>query len=529
MSRKVKDRSSYQTFINPPNAATLAITDRSATILSEIKRMSTSSLRNDSEKRPPPTKEGGAPLLRADTTRERRLTSWQQAWARRAYGALLALGAIAFSSILLSRGYHLGPLVPTAVVAVIAYLCERLDVRLSPHLEVSVSFLPGILAAVVLGPLSAMVVVFVCLLGEVGRPWERWVIWTGTRCLVLGLAGCAAQTLSPTTTLGGLFVSTLTVSVIAVTGESVAGAITLSIRERWAPRAHLSELLQVGLTGMLVYVPVIAGLAYAYVHVSPWSAVIFIGPAIAAQRYFVLYREQSQATAELASAVAKLSRVNLSFATALVTALDARDHYTAGHSAAVAIYARDIAIQDGLPRDEREKAHLCGLLHDIGKIGVPVGVLEKRGSLTTGEWSAVQSHAEVGASILDRIEGYEEIATAVRHHHERVDGEGYPGGIAGEAIPLLSRIVAVADAYSAMTSERPYRIALSGKDARDRLERESGKQFDPAVVRALVAVLDGASEAYVSGTQTDFDMEISELVTMELGRSLSAAPEPSLV
>jgi putative two-component system response regulator len=257
--------------------------------------------------------------------------------------------------------------------------------------------------------------------------------------------------------------------------------------------------------------------------------VVFVGPAFAAQRYFVLYREQARATNELESAVAKLSRVNLSFATALVTALDARDHYTAGHSAAVAIYARDIAIQAGLSQSERDKAHLCGLLHDIGKIGVPVGVLEKSGSLTTGEWSAVQSHAEVGASILDRIEGYEEIATAVRHHHERFDGEGYPGGIAGEEIPLLSRIVAVADAYSAMTSERPYRIALSGEEARDRLERESGKQFDPGAVRALVAVLDGASEAYVSGTHSDFEMEISELVAMELGRSLSAAPEPSLV
>jgi putative nucleotidyltransferase with HDIG domain len=317
--------------------------------------------------------------------------------------------------------------------------------------------------------------------------------------------------------------------VVTVSGESIATSITLAIREKRAPRTFLPELLQVTFAGMLVYVPVIAALAYAYIHLSPWSAVVFVGPAFAAQRYFVLYREQARATNELESAVAKLSRVNLSFATALVTALDARDHYTAGHSAAVAIYARDIAIQAGLSQSERDKAHLCGLLHDIGKIGVPVGVLEKSGSLTTGEWSAVQSHAEVGASILDRIEGYEEIATAVRHHHERFDGEGYPGGIAGEEIPLLSRIVAVADAYSAMTSERPYRIALSGEEARDRLERESGKQFDPGAVRALVAVLDGASEAYVSGTHSDFEMEISELVAMELGRSLSAAPEPSLV
>jgi len=490
--------------------------------------MSSSSLINDSKKRPTPEKKGGTPS-RADNTTEQRLTSWQLVLTLRAYGALLALAAATFSVILLSRGYHLGPLVPTAITAAVALLCERLDVRVSPHLEVSVSFLPLIFAAVVFGPISAVVVVFVGLLGEIGRPWERWVIWTGSRCLVVGVAGFAAELSGSAGTLGRLFVATLVASVVAVVGESMTTSITLSIRETWAPRKYMYEVLQVSCPGMLVYVPIIAALAYAYVNVSPWSAVIFIGPAFAAQRYFILYREQARATNELESAVAKLSRVNLSFATALVTALDARDHYTAGHSAAVAIYARDIAIQAGLSQEEREKAHLCGLLHDIGKIGVPVGVLEKRGSLTTGEWSAVQSHAEVGASILDRIEGYEEIATAVRHHHERYDGEGYPNGIAGEEIPLLSRIVAVADAYSAMTSERPYRIALSGEEARDRLERESGKQFDPVAVGALVAVLDGASEAYVSGTHTDFDMEISELVAMELGRSLSAEPAPSLV
>jgi putative nucleotidyltransferase with HDIG domain len=449
--------------------------------------------------------------------------------ALRAYGALLAVGAVSFSAILLLLGYRVGSLVPTVVTAAVALLCERLNVRLSSHLEVSVSFLPVTFAAVVLGPLSAIVITLICLLGELGRPWERWIIWTGSRCLIFGVAGFAASGISPEKTLSALFVSTLVASVVVVTGESLAGTITLSIRRGWTPLAHLSELIKVSFSGMLVYVPVIAVLAYAYERVSPWSAVIFIGPAFAAQRYFVLYREQARATSELESAVAKLSRVNLSFATALVTALDARDHYTAGHSAAVAIYARDIAIQAGLSQSEREKAHLCGLLHDIGKIGVPVGVLEKRGSLTTGEWSAVQSHAEVGASILDRIEGYEEIATAVRHHHERFDGEGYPGGIEGEAIPLLSRIVAVADAYSAMTSERPYRIALSGEEARDRLERESGKQFDPVAVGALVAVLDGASEAYISGAHTDFDMEISELVAIELRRSLSVEPTPSLV
>jgi hypothetical protein len=162
--------------------------------------MSSSSLINNPERRPPSIREVSTPP-RADNTRERRLTLAQQTWALRGYGALLALGAAAFSLILLSRGYQLGPLVPTVVTAIVAFLCERLGVRVSPHLEVSVSFLPVIFAAVILGPISAMAVAFVCLLGDVGRPWERWVIWTGARCLVLGVAGFVVAVSASTTSL----------------------------------------------------------------------------------------------------------------------------------------------------------------------------------------------------------------------------------------------------------------------------------------------------------------------------------------
>jgi putative nucleotidyltransferase with HDIG domain len=214
--------------------------------------------------------------------------------------------------------------------------------------------------------------------------------------------------------------------------------------------------------------------------------------------------------------------VNLSFATALVTALDARDHYTAGHSAAVAVYARDIALQSGLSEHEQRMAHLCGLLHDIGKIGVPTSVLEKRGPLAADERLAIETHAEVGASILERIEGYEEIALAVRHHHERFDGLGYPAGLFGEDTSNLARIVAVADAYSAMTSARPYRVALTKEEAWRRIEAEAGKQFDPSVVEAFARVLEKASEAYVSGTDRDFEIEAGELALLESSASLAS-------
>ena len=126
----------------------------------------------------------------------------------------------------------------------------------------------------------------------------------------------------------------------------------------------------------------------------------------------------------------RLERANISFATALVATLDARDQYTAGHSAAVAIYSRDIAATDGAcPTTNKQKAHLCGLVHDIGKIGLPPGLLEKPGALTLEERRQMQEHSAIGERILAKVEDYADIARIVRHHHERVDGQGYPDGL----------------------------------------------------------------------------------------------------
>ncbi len=182
-------------------------------------------------------------------------------------------------------------------------------------------------------------------------------------------------------------------------------------------------------------------------------------PAFAAQRFYRLYQEEREATQRLESANEQLERANLSFATALVATLDARDRYTAGHSA-VAIYAKDIAARMGLSEYEQRLAHLAGLVHDIGKIGLPPGLLEKPGALTLEERRQMEQHSVIGERILSKVEDYAEIAAIVRHHHERVDGHGYPDRAVGESIPLLSRIIAVADAYNAMTSDRPYRDAM---------------------------------------------------------------------
>jgi putative nucleotidyltransferase with HDIG domain len=470
------------------------------------------------------TRKDGIPRSAQRITVEARELAGRRSLYLWSYGtALNAIAAGLLVAVLIS-GYRPGPIIPIVVMALAAFVSEKQSVRLSPNLEASVAFLPGLFAVVALGPISAMIVVGVGLSASFGRPWQRWLIWNGTRCFWYGLAALVAVNLGSGNTLAHLFARVGIASLIAITGEALSGTVTVCIRRSAESAiAQFFEMLRVSAMGMIVYIPVIAGLDYAYRELSTWSVVLFIGPAIAAQRYFMLFRDQKNTAAELSRAVGQLERVNLSFATALVTALDARDHYTAGHSATVAVYARDIAAQCGLSNDVRDKTHLCGLLHDIGKIGVPVGVLEKKGSLEKDERASIESHAEVGASILGRIEGYEEIAITVRHHHERFEGGGYPDRIEGDEIPLMARIVAVADAYSAMTSERPYRIALSGAEAKKRLEREAGKQFDPQVVEAFVAILERAGEAYASGADNDFESELAELMALESKPSLATS------
>ena len=158
----------------------------------------------------------------------------------------------------------------------------------------------------------------------------------------------------------------------------------------------------------------------------------------------------------------------------------------------------------GLPVEIREQAYLCGLVHDIGKIGLPPGLLEKPGALTLDERRQMQEHSAIGERILAHVDEYSEIARIVRHHHERIDGQGYPDGLDDDGIPLVSRIIAVADAYNAMTSDRPYRDAMPSRVARLRLAQAVDSQFDTAIVAAFEAILAGAAEDYRLARRRDF-------------------------
>ncbi len=172
----------------------------------------------------------------------------------------------------------------------------------------------------------------------------------------------------------------------------------------------------------------------------------------------------------------------------LAETLDLRDVATARHSETVGRYAEQIATELGLPVDQVERVRVAGVLHDIGKLGISDAVLLKPGRLDAGEWQEIRRHPELGARILEHA-NLRDVARWVLSHHERVDGAGYPRGTAGDDIPLEGRILAVADAYEAMTADRPYRGALSAEAARAELVRGAGTQFDARVVEAFLRVV----------------------------------------
>ena len=428
--------------------------------------------------------------------------------------AALAVAALVTAVALVSAGYGLEAPPTVLALALAAAVAERSSVRLTKTTELSISGLPAIFAAVLFGPLAAGVVGAASMLGDPEltsrrdrerAPRLKWATYTSTRFIVGAATGLAAQAIIAIvpSEFGGLVAATLVATLLREVLDIGFVVATAGVR-----RGSMGDTART-LTALIVlvpplYSPLVALLAFMYVQVSPWTLALFLVPSMAAQRLYVLYQKERQLAGDLSTANETLERANLQFAAALIATLDARDRYTAGHSAAVAIYSRDIAERMGLAREVQEHAYLCGLVHDIGKIGLAPGLLEKPGALTLEERRQMQEHSAIGERILSHVDEYSEIATVVRYHHERIDGQGYPDGLADESIPLVSRIIGVADAYNAMTSDRPYRDAMPSRVARLRLAQAVDSQFDTAVVAAFEAILAGAAEDYRLARRRDF-------------------------
>jgi putative two-component system response regulator len=245
--------------------------------------------------------------------------------------------------------------------------------------------------------------------------------------------------------------------------------------------------------------------AYDYI-TKPFNldeVVLSIERALEKRRLELENRDYQQHLEQKVEEQAKKIRTSfLNAITALVYALEAKDKYTSGHSQRVSRISVAIATELGLPQQDVERIRLAGLIHDIGKIGVREAVLNKPGKVNAEEYQHILSHCNIGEHILTPIVEDEQILRAVRHHHERYDGTGYPDGLSGGQIPLGAKILAVADTYDAIISGRPYREAESIQTACDEIQRHKGTQFDPEVVGAFLRIRKSAKLVDVSTSET---------------------------
>jgi putative nucleotidyltransferase with HDIG domain len=277
-----------------------------------------------------------------------------------------------------------------------------------------------------------------------------------------------------------IFIAALVYFVINTT----AVTIIISMVEEISPWGIWLTNIRLFVPNTLALAPMGLLMAGVYQFWGWLGVVIFFVPLMLARHSFKLYMNMRD--------------VFLNTIKALSLAIEAKDNYTRGHSERVAEYSFAIARRLKLPEDQVETIRYMALLHDIGKIGIEEYILNKSGQLTTEEYARIKEHAVIGSNIVKEVEQLGDAYLSVRHHHERFDGAGYPDGLKGDEIPLGARIIAVADTFDAMTSDRIYRNGLSSDNAIAELQRVMGRQLDPSVVKAFLAEIEGQVEIQYS-------------------------------
>ena len=300
----------------------------------------------------------------------------------------------------------------------------------------------------------------------------------------------------------GLFVLALVIDFVAIAGySSYVEGTKLGPKFKRA----LLPLLPSELASALLAL----GGAYAYVKLGT-PAVGLFGVVLITFQYLIGALLVSQERAdELELRAKQLAGFQVALLSALLRTLDLRDRMTARHSAAVARYSREIAAAAGFSEEEQDLAHTAGLLHDIGKFVLPDRILKGNAELTEADWEQIRKHPEEGARIVSQIDGYRPVGEIILAHHERIDGLGYPRGLEGDDVPVLSRVIAVADTYDVMTARDSYRTPVSSFDAIAELRRVAGTQLDPRFVELFVGVLADRNLSYRHGEDADFERELA--------------------
>jgi putative nucleotidyltransferase with HDIG domain len=436
---------------------------------------------------------------------------------------LAALAAGTFAYALLFPGpvpVSTAVLRDALILAVLAVIAEEMAVEVSDRVTLTAGNLPILLAVMYTGRLSALLVAL--LLGL----WGAWrettltvVVYNAANFVVAAFlaslafdAAAAFFNATPTTLTVGLLVAGAAAAVVFEATNLALVSVGMYVkygkrlrsfwREEMPP--FLRSLAMLALLGLVV--------AALYSKAGIIAVVLLFVPLLASQYMFKLLVREKDHLAKQRELSDQYLEMNIGLAAAMVVLLDSKDEYTGQHSAAVAMYCRDIALALKLPEHDVDALHLAGLLHDLGKVGVPDAVLRKTTKLDAEDWVAIREHPEKGAEVLSHLVAYQEVADIVRCHHERLDGSGYPSGLHGTSIPELSRILAVADSYHAMTSDRPYHAARSSFEALKELRMVAGHTLDTKYVEALAVVLRDKGLAYRDGSSTDFRGEY------ELGR-----------
>jgi len=433
----------------------------------------------------------------------------------KALSVVLALvSAFAFCCALLIAPPSDRPeLVVTCIVlSALALIAESLAVEVTDRVTLTASNLPILLAMMFLGPVPAMVV------AAVAGVWGCWrersffiALFNVSDYVVAAAAGSFAflaiegvwgfdqSALSP-----GLLVA----GVLAAASYEFTLGMAVGLASRLMYDHSLATYLRAELPPFIRSLAVLTGLglmtAALYAEAGLVAVVLLFVPLFASQYMFKLLVNEKQHVATQKELSDRYLEMNIGLAAAMVVLLDSKDEYTAQHSAAVAMYCRDLAGALGLPEAEAEALHLAGLLHDLGKVGTPDAILGKEAALNDEEWEFIRQHPGKGAEVLSHLAAYQDVADIVQYHHERLDGSGYPDGVTGERIPELSKILAIADSYHAMTSDRPYKVARSSFDALKELRKVSGVTLDARYIEAFAQMLRDKDLAYREGTSTDF-------------------------
>jgi putative nucleotidyltransferase with HDIG domain len=401
------------------------------------------------------------------------------------------------------------------VFAILAVVADEMSVEVSDRVTLNAGNLPLLLAIMYTGRVPALAIALVLGLWGAWREDSRVVVVFNVANTMVSvfLASMVFELVTGalSVTRDGLSVGLLTAGAAAAVTFEATNLIGVSLAMRVKYARALDSFWREEMPPFLrsLGVLLLLGLAIAALYAEAGIvavALLFI-PLFASQYMFKLLVREKQHLAKQKELSDQYLEMNIGLAAAMVVLLDSKDEYTAQHSAAVAMYCRDIARALRLPEEEAEALHLAGLLHDLGKVGVPDAVLRKTTVLDEQDWSFVREHPEKGAEVLSHLVAYQDVADIVRYHHERLDGSGYPGGMSAESIPELSKILAVADSYHAMTSDRPYHSARSSFEALKELRTMSGRTLDGRYVEALARVLRDKDLAYRDGSSTDFMIE----------------------